>query len=124
MRVLATAMALVAGMSVLGCSRADLPVQRYSIAKNPAEFSTCVFRDAQRGTRVSEPVTRTRVDDPMEYQVAKTYHGTLVWELDVSAAVDGGSSLLMRHHPGLLNWDGDLMKSVNACADGGLLRRL
>ena len=116
--------ALALGLIVVGCTRAELPTDRYSIARNPAALSACVFRDAQLATAAAEPVSRTRIEDPEEYQVTKTYHGILVWELDVSAAPDGSSLLTARHYPGLLDWGGDMMKSVSACVGDEPLRRL
>lgn len=116
---------LTATLMLVGCTRAELPVVRYAVARSPAALSSCVFRHAQQNTGGLEVVTQTRLDEPVEYQVAKTSEGVLLWELDASPAEAGNSSLTTRHYPGLVkSWDADMMKSLKACTGDAPLRRL
>ncbi len=67
-----------------------------------------------------ETVTRGEVDNPKEYQVSKL-NFSLVWDLEVTEK-DDGSRLVIRHLPSLLDWKGDLMKSLNPCLAGAALK--
>ena len=115
---------LAAMVVMAGCARSDYPVIRYEIPGKPANIAACIFRDAQQNIRTLHLVNQAHLEDPEEHQVSKSFEGTLVWEVDATAGSNGGTLLVMRHHPSLVSWDADALKSVNACAGSAALRRV